>query len=299
MALKYKIITVDEEKGIKAIVINDKGFPVIEDDEGKEFGLDALGLYTQVPELREEAKKHRLKANDLAKQVKLLADAGVDLEALPDWVEDATKALDTIKNLDDKKLVDANKVEIIKTQAQENLKKQLSSLEKSKNEQINSLEEALKGARTDIHQLMVNDRFNSSEFVKEKMAITPKMAQRYFGGQFKVEDGDNGNRSVIAYYPNGEPVYSMEKAGAPAEFDEALQLLVDNDPDRDRFLKGLAAAGGGAQGGDKGGGGGQYRMEENPWKDGEHFNLTKQAEIMNQNPTLAKQMQSEAGVAVE
>jgi len=53
------------------------------------------------------------------------------------------------------------------------------------------------------------------------------------------------------------------------------------------------SSGGGAGGGGNGGGGGDT---PNPWKKGEHFNLTKQGQLVLTNPELAKRMKAEAGV---
>jgi hypothetical protein len=52
------------------------------------------------------------------------------------------------------------------------------------------------------------------------------------------------------------------------------------------------SSGGGAGGGGNGGGGDM----PNPWKKGEHFNLTKQGQLVLTNPELAKRMKAEAGV---
>jgi len=79
------------------------------------------------------------------------------------------------------------------------------------------------------------------------------MARKYFGDNFKVEiDEDSGERRVVGYYNDKQKIYSREKPGDLADFDEALTLLVDRDPEKDQMLTGTGAGGSGAEGGGSG-----------------------------------------------
>jgi len=74
--------------------------------------------------------------------------------------------------------------------------------------------------------------------------------QARFGQAFKVEDG-----KVVAYDPAGNKIFSRSRAGEVADFDEALEALVDQYPYKDQILRGSGASGGGASpgGGTSGG----------------------------------------------
>ena len=76
------------------------------------------------------------------------------------------------------------------------------------------------------------------------------MLQNTFGKAFKVEDG-----KVVAYGDDGSKIYSRARPGELADFDEALETLVERYPHRENILKSSGANGGGApNNGGKGGG---------------------------------------------
>ena len=58
------------------------------------------------------------------------------------------------------------------------------------------------------------------------------MLQARFGQSFKVEDG-----KVVAYDGSGNKIYSRSKPGELAAFDEALEFLVEQYPQKDHILK--------------------------------------------------------------
>ena len=59
-------------------------------------------------------------------------------------------------------------------------------------------------------------------------------------------------RKVYAVDEEGNTLLSENKIGAVASFEEALELLIKRDPDRDRILKPTGVAGGGMQRNGKG-----------------------------------------------
>jgi len=79
------------------------------------------------------------------------------------------------------------------------------------------------------------------------------MIQAQFGKNFKIEEG-----KVVAYGADGQKIYSRERPGEVAEFDEALESLVGGYQHKDHILKGGQGTGGGYQGG--GGQGGAKTM---------------------------------------
>jgi hypothetical protein len=83
------------------------------------------------------------------------------------------------------------------------------------------------------------------------------MVQALFGQRFKVEDG-----KIVGYDPSGNKVYSRTKPGELAEFDEALEMMVDAYHYRDNVLKGTNSSGSGARPSNGNGGARTYTRAE-------------------------------------
>lgn len=278
-----------------AVKVNEKGLPLVFDPDGdnKEFAIDAINVYTQVPALRTEAKQHREAKEALENKFKMFTEAGLEIpegdEDFKSFASEVTKALETVRNLEDKKLIEAGEVESIKAQAQEAMQGKLEEQKKSYEKKLQQEKEALEDRDAAIFQLMVADKFNTSKFVEDKLNMTPKMARAYFGNHFKVEKNGDGKRSVIGYFPNGDKIFSTESPGDPADFDECLHHLVEKDTDKAALLAGDGASGGGSQKSSS-----LAPDGKNPWMEGS-VNLTEQGRIANQNPALAKKLAAEAG----
>ena len=84
--------------------------------------------------------------------------------------------------------------------------------------------------------------FKGSKLISDKFSIPADLVEARFGTAFKVEDG-----RVVAYDPSGNKIYSRSKPGEVADFDEALETLVDQYPYRDHILKASSGAGSGAR----------------------------------------------------
>ena len=83
------------------------GKPVFVLDDGQEFVADVPSMHANILKFKGDQKTDRGTIKTLNTTLKLFD--GID--DLPVWHEGAIKALDTVKNLDDKTLVDAGKVE--------------------------------------------------------------------------------------------------------------------------------------------------------------------------------------------
>lgn len=213
------------------VVVQD-GKPMYVHDDGREVAFDAPGTIATISRLNGEAKGHRERAE--AAEAKLKTFEGIDEP------EAARKALDTVKNLDDKKLVDAGEVERIKSEAIKAVEDKYKPIVRERD----TLQRALIEEK-------VGGNFARSKFIADKMAIPSDMVQARFGDAFKLE----GN-TLTAYDPSGNKLYSRSNPGELAGFDEALEMLVEAYPYRDHILKGSGANGSGAQGGANGAGGG-------------------------------------------
>lgn len=206
------------------VVVQD-GKPVYVHDDGKEVAFDAVATVSTISRLNGEAKTHR--EGKEAAETKLKAFEGIaDPSA-------ALKALDTVSKLDQKKLVDAGEIDTVRSEISKGYETKLS-------EAATRLQ-ALEGQ---LYSEKIGGSFSRSKVITDKFAIPADLVQARFGSAFKVEDG-----KVVAYDPNGNKIYSRARPGELADFDEAIESLVDAYPYKDQILKGSGASGSGAGGG--------------------------------------------------
>ncbi|MCG6540179.1 hypothetical protein MCB86_08830 [Pseudomonas sp. KSR10] len=198
------------------------GKPVYVHDDGKEVAFDAPATVATITRLNAEAKTHREGKEAAEKLLKGF-----------DGIEDpaaARKALETLANLDAKKLVDAGEIEKVKSEISKAFQAQLDEA----NGKAQTLEQQLYGEK-------IGGSFARSKVIAEKLAVPADMVQATFGSCFKIEEG-----KVVAYDANGNKIFSRARPGELADFDEALETLVDSYPHKDHILKGSGANGGGA-----------------------------------------------------
>jgi hypothetical protein len=216
------------------VVVQD-GKPVyIDDADSKEVAYDANQTVATISRLNGEAKSHRERAEKA--ETSLRSYDGIDDPAA------AKKALATVKNLDDKKLVDAGEVEKVKAEAIKAVEEKHAPIVKERDTFASQLEGHVIGAA-----------FSGSKFIASKFAAEGpagvEIARALFAQRFKVEGG-----KAVAYDAQGNKIYSRAKPGELAEAEEAIELMVDSYPHKASILKGDVKGGGGA-GGNGGGGG--------------------------------------------
>ena len=201
------------------------GKPVYIHDDGKEVAFDAPATVATISRLNGEAKGHRERAEAAEKQLKQfegISDPGA-----------AIKALDTIKNLDDKKLVDAGEVERVKAEAI-----------KAVEEKYAPIAKRAEDLESELYSEKIGGAFTRSKFISEKSAVPADLVQAAFGKHFKIEEG-----RVVAYDGDGNRIFSRSRPGEAADFEEALEIIVDRYPYKDQILKGNNAGGGGTRNG--------------------------------------------------
>lgn len=228
MAIKLKTVEVD---GKTYAEVQD-GRPVYVDGD-KDLPMDVPAMSDKIKALGSEAKSHRE-----AKQA--AEDALKKFEGIDDPAA-AIKAMETVANLDDKKLVDAGEVEKVKKAAIEAVEKQFAPYK----EKAETLEKQLR-------QEKIGGSFARSKFIADKLAVPVPMVEKTFGDHFSIEDG-----KIVAKDANGNAIYSKERPGEMASFDEAMESLVDQFPFKDSILKGRNQNGSGATGGANGQSGGK------------------------------------------
>lgn len=205
--------------------IDSSGFPVYLHDDGKEIGFDADQAFQKINSLSAEAKTHRLAKEQVESTLKAF-------EGIEDPVA-AKKALETLKNFDDKKLVDAGEVEKVKAEAIKAIEDKYAPIVQERD-----------AFQTQLHNELIGGGFSRSKFIQDNIAVPVDMIQAAFGKNFQIENG-----KVVAVGADGQKIYSRTRPGEVADFDEALETLVGGYQHKESILKGSQAGGGGYQGG--------------------------------------------------
>ncbi len=203
------------------------GNPVYIDAAGAEL---ALGTDT-VSRLNGEAKDNRIRAEKAEASLKEFE--GLDAKA-------ARTALDTVKDLKDGDLLKKGEVERVRLEISNTFQKQIDDL-KAENGTLSGT----------IDSMSIGGHFKDSKWIADNIAVPRGMLQATFGKNFKRE-GDQ----IVAYDDAGNKIFSPTRGGELANFDEAMQKLVDGYADKDAILKGgnHRGTGNGGGGGANGGG---------------------------------------------
>ena len=220
--------------------LDDKGNAVLQDgkpvyvhDDGKEVAFDAPGTVATITRLNGEAKAHRERAEAAEAKYK-------PFEGIED-AEGARKALELIKNIDEGKLLSAGKVEEIKAAAKKAAEEQVAAANKAHADELLKTKTERDKLQGDLYSEKIGGSFTRSKLISDKFAIPADLVQARFGQSFKVEDG-----KIVAYDAAGNKIFSRSRPGDIADFDEALETLVDQYPYKDQILKGSNANGSGA-----------------------------------------------------
>ena len=218
-----------EERLKMKLKLNEQGLAIVQDgkplyihDDGKEVAFDAPGTVQTISRLNAEAKSHRERAEAAEKSLKAF-------EGITD-PSAAIKALETVANLDHKKLVDAGEVEKVKAE-----------INKAFEGKLTEANSAIKTLQDQLYSEKIGGSFSRSKMIAEKLAIPADLVQARFGNFFKIEDG-----SIVAYDQSGNKIYSRSKPGNVADFDEALEFLIEQYPHKENILKSSGASGSGA-----------------------------------------------------
>lgn len=211
------------------VVVQD-GKPVYVYDDGKEVAYDVPQAVNKITALNAEAKKHR--EDKETAEAKLKAFDGIDDPKV------AKKALETLKNLDDKKLIDAGEVEKVKSEMAKSYEDKLAEAN-GKAEQF----------QQQLYQEVIGGAFARSKLIADKTTLPVDVAQAFFGKHFSYEDG-----KIVAKDSAGEPIYSRSTPGELASFDEAMETLINTYPNKDSILRSSGSSGSGANPSRSGGG---------------------------------------------
>lgn len=198
------------------------GKPVYKHSDGKEIVFDGAQAFGKIGQLTGENTSYKKRYEEAESKLK-------SFEGITDPVA-AIKALETVSNLDHKKLVDAGEVEKVKAEISKAFETKLAESDGK----VKTLEQQLYSEK-------IGGNFSRSKLIADKLAIPADLVQARFGQAFKVEDG-----KIVAYDHTGNKLFSRSRPGELADFDEALEALIENYPHKDSILKGSGASGSGA-----------------------------------------------------
>lgn len=221
--------------------LDDKGNAVLQDgkpvyvlDDGREIAHDAAATVATISRLNGEAKSHR-EAKEVA-ETKLK-----NFEGIEDG-EAARKALEIVKNIKDGELVQAGKVQEIKDAAASSAKQAVADATRAAEAREKALQEQNAQLTQNLNNHIVGGSFAGSKFIADKLAIPADIAQKVFGERFKVDAG-----KLVPLDQTGNPIFSATRHGEHADFDEAIQVMVSQYPNKEMILKGTGASGSGAK----------------------------------------------------
>lgn len=203
---------------------------VIKNSSGQEteVTIDPDQVLSKIGQLTKEAADNRKAADDL--KAKHDPWAGLEIDGKPAEPDTVKEALLALKNVKDKKLLDAGEVTTIRNEAVKEAKRELEAAAA----ETSKLKEALESQEK-------NWQFATSQFVKEKITYPPAHAAIVFGPNFKPDNGK------LAGFLNGEKIMSRKNIGEAADFDEAMEYIVDKDPFRTSYLRASGADGSGVK----------------------------------------------------
>lgn len=227
------------------IVLKD-GDPVYVDANGveKTVGVDTIAR------LNNEAKEHRIAKEEALSKLK--AYEGIDPQK-------AREALEKVTQFEAKQLIDTGEVDKLKAQITQQFQ-----------QQISEKEIALNDLKTKFDNMLVDNLFSNSEFIRKNVAVPVDMFEAKFKNNFKVENGE-----VVAYGYDGSRLMSKTRAGEYATCEEAMQILAESHPNKDVILRATPASGSGAGTGGGSIGGGRYMKRS----DFEKLSPVQRAEI--------------------
>ena len=201
------------------IVVKD-GHPVVIDGD-KEITIDAIGANAKITALVAESNDRRKKLSDVTAELATASGLNTDLQSQVDSIDGKSKVkIDELKDT-------INKTWEAKQADWETKEKSLTA---------------------DLFDAKVGVKFATSKTIAG-LVLPPDIAKATFSSHFNSDGSAND--------ANGNPIYSKEKPGEIAGFEEAMTHIIDNYPNKDAIMKSSGAEGSGSHnsggGGDDGG----------------------------------------------
>jgi len=231
-------------------VVMQDGNPVFIYPDGKKAPFNADSTINAINKANSEAADRRIKLKELTEMVKPLKDVLLDdftPENVSAFIADATKNKEVVSNYEDKDFVAAGDVEKIKSQAVENVKntyeqkiKDMSTLFSNKEQDYQNQFAQMEGLN---RELLIESEFKGSDFIKNNTSIPYELFYNTYGKNFSIEYDDDNRPIVKAKRADGSDVISLSKPGQFADPSEAIEILINEHPQKESFLKGYDRGG--------------------------------------------------------
>lgn len=216
------------------------GKPVFIDEENSnEMVLDANDFLNKQHTLRQESQAHRLKAEELEKKLALYN--GID-------VEEAKKNAEIAKNYKEQESIKNGEIESLKASISKTAAENERKLKESYEAQLNELSTKLVASETKFKNSQIDNAFFGSEFLKENTVIPAEMLKATYGKYFDFDE----NGCIYGKDSEGNKILSSKNVTRVANFEEAIQKIIEADPNKDRILRSKTKFGGGMQSGANG-----------------------------------------------
>ena len=227
-------------------------------DQGAEKALDNPEI-KNTPEKKPSSNKEGDDPDaEKRKKEKELADKAKD-----DALAKAQKELDELRKERDKfKGIDPEKARKLEADEKEREEKELEAKGeydrlkqrmadqhanevKAKDDVIKNLQEQLNIRDSQIDELTIGSNFNTSQYIKEELVLTPSKARALYGKNFERDEQGN----LIAYdKPAGSKDRTplVDASGKPLNFEGAIKTIIESDPEKDSLLRGKLKGGAGS-----------------------------------------------------
>lgn len=224
------------EEALSAIEDLKKRLASAEDEKGKLL-KETMKRKDKAKTAEERAKEAAEQAASLKKQIADLFGEDIDLETIGEKVAERKKA-------EEEALRKSGDFDKLQKRMKSEHQKQIDAITRERDEKFKSLGSELESANSEIRRLLVSNAFAASKFINDELTITPSMAEKLYGENFKVEADDNGKRHVRAVNGNGEPI--VDANGDMKPFEAALREIIEAEPDKDRLFRSKAKPGAGS-----------------------------------------------------
>lgn len=212
-------------------------------EKGKEAPVEFGKTLATIQNITKESMSRKEKINELKAVTSQIEAAGI--EDVGEYITKAKEAMDTVANLSDKEILEAGQVDKIKQSITDGFTRQIEALKQAGEKANTEWKSKLDAKDAAIKDLVIKGAFDASDFLRDKTVLLPDIAFSYFGGRFGVEEKE-GKLTGFALDAGGDKIMSLKNPGAYADPAEAIEILINEHPQKDRMLK-MDASGSGAK----------------------------------------------------
>lgn len=180
--------------------------------------------------------KWKDKARELESTVKEFQTKYADVD-----VEAARAALKAKEEAENKDLERKGEYDRLLAKQKEAAEAKINSIVTEKSE----LEKRIEEMANQVNMLTLGNAFANSRYIAENLALTPNKTQALYSSHFEIEDGQ-----LVAYdAPKGSPNRTkiIDARGEPVSFEQAIETIINSDPDKDYLIKATLKSGAGSK----------------------------------------------------